>query len=109
MLGANMQYVTVKWFDTHNSLGFMRSDDGAGDVFVPVSAAAQPGMTGFAMDKKISFEIAEGQHGMVAALSDREGAMAPSSDATPPRRHDTAPLSILSTAEVREIILEALG
>ena len=54
---------TVKWFNTTKGYGFIAPDDGGKDVFVPISALEQSGLTGLADNQKISFELQEGRDG----------------------------------------------
>ena len=54
---------TVKWFNTTKGYGFIAPDDGGKDVFVHISALEQSGLTGLAVNQKISFELQEGRDG----------------------------------------------
>lgn len=48
---------TVKWFNTIKGFGFIQPDDGAGDVFVHISAVERAGMRTLAEGQKIKFEV----------------------------------------------------
>lgn len=48
---------TVKWYNPAKKFGFIKPDDGSGDVFVHVSALEKAGMTSLNEGDKISFEI----------------------------------------------------
>ena len=54
---------TVKWFNTTKGYGFIAPDDGGKEVFVNISALEQSGLTGLAVNQKISFELQEGRDG----------------------------------------------
>ncbi|MBM3601373.1 MAG: cold-shock protein [Alphaproteobacteria bacterium] len=62
-----MKQGTVKWFNATKGYGFIAPDDGSKDVFVHISAVEQAGMSGLAEGQRVSFDVAPGRDGRVAA------------------------------------------
>lgn len=54
---------TGKWFNTSKGYGFIAPDEGGKDVFVHISAVERSGLTGLAVNQKISFELRDGRDG----------------------------------------------
>lgn len=52
-----MQIGTVKWFNSQKGFGFIQSDQGAGDVFVHISAVERAGLGSLHEGQKVSFEL----------------------------------------------------
>ena len=48
---------TVKFFNTTKGFCFIQPEDGSKDVFVPISAVEQAGMSSLNEGQKVSFEI----------------------------------------------------
>ena len=48
---------TVKWFNSTKGFGFIQPDDGAGDVFVHISAVERAGMREIVEGQKIGYEM----------------------------------------------------
>ena len=48
---------TVKWFDAQKGYGFIRPEDGAGDVFVHASAVERAGMGTLQEGQKVAYEL----------------------------------------------------
>lgn len=55
-MGLKMRGV-VKWYNPTKKYGFIKPDNGGGDVFVHVSALEKAGMTSLNEGDKINFEI----------------------------------------------------
>jgi CspA family cold shock protein len=105
-----MQYGTVKWFDVHQGLGCIRPDNGSDDVLVDISVVEQSGMTALPEGEAISFVISDQQPGAPGVVSWLEGSAAARHSHTGRSScRGAAPLSILSSAEVREMVLDVLG
>ena len=47
----------VKWFNPAKGFGFLRPDDGGGDVFVHISAVEQAGLHGLDEGQAIDYEV----------------------------------------------------
>jgi cold shock protein len=52
-----MNIGTVKWFNAAKGFGFIQPDDGAGDVFVHISAVERAGMHNLSEGQKVQFEL----------------------------------------------------
>ena len=50
---------SVKWFDAVRGYGFIKPDDGSGDVFVHISAVQAAGITQLTDGQKLSYEPQE--------------------------------------------------
>ena len=48
---------TVKWFDAQKGYGFIRPEDGAGDVFVHASAVERAGMDALREGQRVAYEV----------------------------------------------------
>jgi cold shock protein len=48
---------TVKWFDAQKGYGFIRPEDGAGDVFVHASAVERAGMNILREGQRVAYEV----------------------------------------------------
>jgi cold shock protein len=51
------QQGTVKFFNADKGYGFIKPDDGSGDIFVHITAVEQAGFTNLSEGQKISFEV----------------------------------------------------
>ena len=49
----------VKWYNPSKRFGFIKPDDGSGDVFVHVSALEAAGLHGLDEGQRISYELTE--------------------------------------------------
>lgn len=58
---------TVKWFNSAKGFGFIAPDNGAGDVFVHISAVEGAGLSGLEDNQKVSYEI-ESKNGKESAV-----------------------------------------
>jgi cold shock protein len=58
---------TVKWFDAHRGYGFIQPQDGSKDAFVHISAVEHAGLSTLREGQKVSYEIATGKNGKLAA------------------------------------------
>ena len=58
---------TVKWFDAYRGYGFIQPEDGSKDAFVHMSAVEQAGLSTLREGQKVSYEIATGKNGKLAA------------------------------------------
>ncbi len=47
----------VKWFNDTKGFGFIKPDDGGGDVFVHISAVEKSGLRTLKEDQSISYEL----------------------------------------------------
>lgn len=50
---------SVKWFDAVRGYGFIKPDDGSGDVFVHISAVQAAGITQLTDGQQLSYEPQE--------------------------------------------------
>ena len=48
---------TVKWFNDTKGYGFIKPDDGAGDIFVHISAVEKSGLRTLQEDQKVEYEL----------------------------------------------------
>lgn len=48
---------TVKWFNDTKGFGFIKPDDGGGDVFVHISAVEKSGLRTLKEDQPIEYEL----------------------------------------------------
>ena len=48
---------TVEWFDAQRGYGFIRPEDGAGDVFVHTSAVERAGMDALREGQRVAYEV----------------------------------------------------
>ena len=48
---------TVRWFDVRKGYGFLKPDDGGGEVLVDVCAVERPGMASPYQGQHLSFEV----------------------------------------------------
>lgn len=68
---------TVKWFDARKGYGFITAEDGQ-DVFVHFSSIQSEGYRSLNDSEKVSFDVDNGQKGLVAKNVLRvEGAAVP--------------------------------
>jgi CspA family cold shock protein len=58
---------TVKWFNDAKGFGFIKPDDGSGDLFAHFSEIRATGYKSLRENQKVSFEIAVGPKGKQAA------------------------------------------
>lgn len=58
---------TVRWFSATKGYGFIGRDDGAGDVFVHVSAVQRAGLDTLREGQRVEFEVALGRDGRLRA------------------------------------------
>lgn len=58
---------TVKWFNPAKGYGFIQPEDGSKDVFVHISAVERAGLSTLDEGRKVSFELAPGRNGKMAA------------------------------------------
>lgn len=47
----------VKWFNATKGFGFIRPDEGGGDVFVHISAVERAGLQTLSDDQPVSYEL----------------------------------------------------
>ncbi len=55
---------TVKFFNTDKGFGYIKSDDGKGDIYVQASALKEVVIT---EDDRVSFDVESGPKGLCAA------------------------------------------
>ncbi len=60
---------TVKWFNGQKGYGFIEPEDGAGDVFVHISAVERAGLSTLNEGQKVEFEREKGRNGKIAAVN----------------------------------------
>jgi CspA family cold shock protein len=58
---------TVKWFNTEKGYGFIRPEDGGGDVFVHISAVERAGLSTLDQGQKVWFDLVADRRGKVCA------------------------------------------
>lgn len=58
---------TVKWFSDEKGFGFIQPDDGSTDLFAHFSAINANGFKTLKEGQKVSFEVAQGAKGKMAA------------------------------------------
>lgn len=63
----------VKWFNPEKGYGFIRPDDGSGDVFLHISAVQKAGHTTLAEGARVSYELLPGRSGKMSAENLRVG------------------------------------
>lgn len=63
----------VKWFNPEKGYGFIRPEDGSGDVFVHISAVQKAGHTTLAEGARVSYELLPGRSGKMSAENLRVG------------------------------------
>ena len=54
---ADVATGTVKWFNATKGYGFIQLDGGGKDVFVPISAVEEAGLSSLNEGAKVSYEI----------------------------------------------------
>ncbi|MBI1212304.1 MAG: cold-shock protein [Alphaproteobacteria bacterium] len=57
----------VKFFNTSKGFGFIAPDGGGKDVFVHITALQRSGLQSLEEGQKVSFEVAPGRDGRMAA------------------------------------------
>ena len=57
----------VKFFNTSKGFGFIAPDGGGKDVFVHITALQRSGLQSLEEGQKVSFEVAPGRDGRIAA------------------------------------------
>jgi CspA family cold shock protein len=57
----------VKWFDAHRGYGFIQPEDGSKDTFVHISTVEHAGLSTLREGQKVSYEVATGANGKLAA------------------------------------------
>lgn len=62
-----MTHGTVKFFNTTKGYGFIAPDGGGKDVFVHITTLQRQGIQSLAEGQKVTFDIATGRDGKVAA------------------------------------------
>lgn len=55
---SDMKTGTVKFFNSTKGFGFIQPEDGAGDVFVHISALQRAGLQGLNEGDKVSYDTA---------------------------------------------------
>ena len=55
--GFIMTTGTVKWFNSTKGFGFIQPDNGAGDVFVHISAVERAGMREIVEGQKLGYDL----------------------------------------------------
>ncbi|MBB4376356.1 CspA family cold shock protein [Bradyrhizobium sp. SBR1B] len=63
----------VKWFNPTKGYGFIRPEDGSGDVFVHLSAVEKGGYTTLEEGARVSYELKAGRSGKMSAEDLRVG------------------------------------
>jgi CspA family cold shock protein len=58
---------TVKWFDATKGYGFIRRDDGQGDVFVHGTALERSDLSDLVTGARVAFDLVTGRNGKPAA------------------------------------------
>ena len=48
---------TVKWFNDTKGYGFIKPDDGGGDIFVHISAVEKSGLQTLKEEQKVEYEL----------------------------------------------------
>ena len=69
LLDRDVEQVTgrVKWFDAEKGFGFIKRDDGEGDVFLHASALCAAGLSGVEPDQGVCFELQPARDGRMTA------------------------------------------
>lgn len=57
---------TVQWFQNKKGFGFIKRDDGNGDIFVHHTAISADGYRSLQEGQRVSFEVAQGPKGLQA-------------------------------------------
>jgi cold shock protein len=81
---------TVQWFDVRKGYGFLKADDGGGDVLVSICALERAGMASLNQGQRLSFVVVRDERiarSCAESLS-TSGLQASLLDA---RRHDASP------------------
>jgi cold shock protein len=60
---ADREAGTVKWFNDSKGFGFIKRDDGKGDVFAHHSAIQSDGFRSLAEGQRVEFEVSQGDKG----------------------------------------------
>jgi cold shock protein len=64
---------TVKWFNPTKGYGFIKPENGGGDVFVHISAVEKAGYTKLVEGARVSYELVTGRSGKSSAENLRLG------------------------------------
>jgi CspA family cold shock protein len=77
----------VKWFNAEKGFGFIKADDGSGDLFVHFSAIQGSGYRSLTEGAKVEYQLTRGPKGPQAesVMSLDQTASAPPREATPSR------------------------
>lgn len=57
---------TVKWFNESKGFGFIKQDNGDGDVFVHHTAIQAQGFKTLSEGERVRFDVVQGQKGLAA-------------------------------------------
>ncbi len=76
---------TVKWFNDAKGFGFIQPDGGGPDAFAHFSAIQAEGYKSLKEGARVTFELAEGAKGLMAAniLTEDASAPPPTADESP--------------------------
>ena len=64
-----MKTGTVKWFNLEKGFGYIHPDDGSPNIFVPMSAVQNAGMSDLKEGQRVVFEIQRDRTGSASAVS----------------------------------------